>query len=1360
MSGLVLVSTHLSSVSPSSNATTLQIQTSRNKTPLPPAPKESDPPPEHASYASVLRTDATGTLLLRVLHGDLIVELVSLTTDIAPIRFVFPSPILPHPAIFVWNANQLHLLAVTTSGSFYRVVLSLEDSTNLWKHHIDRFTYHEYEIETIQGEIQGVAQMQSPHSVAIGLQNGSVLRIEATESVVSSPTEDSWSETVFQHGSFLTTITSFLHSTSSQAAEIISIASHPWPSDLGHVWTLSRDRTLRLWKAKIGCVTSKSLMPTGDLPAASSPLLPSFLDTPNQRLLHVFSSDDDTVYVIVYLPTLATSSGGSFRLFRTSHDQLHDEGTIECSPNSAHCHLQDFRVIGSSLCVLWDRQGQSMAERSTINLDESTNGQPIHPQWYTATYAHEPELTPAYLEELLLSPGSLTEKFFEAIMRPGTFSPLTLRTAIDQYTTACLSLPGPTPPQLTTSYATLGEQITAVVGCTVNLVRDPKSGTLQHGNYWNALKRDWEGFIARCREVERSARWPLVLGEHDKGEIIIVERERVGLMTQEDLSLSLRRTLSEGKRLEGAHHVLLDLLWTIWAKLDPQSRLNLESWIVDSIQQENAFAWADLIQDQVERGSFVDDLDEGFNSWVFGRLQAVQDFTTAVRTVLDVVSEFDAAVKPEMEDESIPLYRPYSDWSTALMAEYTRTTVQARYEFCLSLISLLFLLADDLSQWDPSLLAEIFAVFRGIAMLRYVSRQPAAEPIPVKHTEDATGADEVIARMREMQVSRSRALVHPTRSLVHRLIAQDSKGSDIRPAVHRFCTELGLFEASSTSHATKFDVLLCERLRLLKCYTVAHDILSWLPRTPGIVYVLSRLFLDMGRADDASYLLEKIAGCFGPQSGVSLEDVDSLREVLPNGDLFDSDHTFYCHAASLFSEHSFVQSEVLFTKLALSTAPSNMDTSALWLTVMKGYVDLRLYDDAYGALMACPYEKLNRDCVTQLIYRMCEDDAIDKLVTLNFGILADEVEDALSFKARNVDPRVRPYYSKILYTWYVSRGDYRNAASSMYLRARKLHAALSDPAIFGAFALEQLEAYSVAINALSLVDPNSTWISLPVQADSPTDGQSRKRRRIIKHIPDDKFTIGTYDVEIVDIKDIQHDHALLSAQLDVIRQDPSLLSAGEFLLPPPAIVTRMAQANQFNTALATARSLDVDMSDLFSSLTRQCIRLDRRPESVLQEDTTDWLLTDHVSSWTGSPAERGWRHLRQSLERHDSADTDFKYSKVVLETVLSYDKASSAPPWLIRSLEDNCHEHLIRTYLRFENIGDAVQSALTLILKVDSRLGRESKLQASMSWLPYSLIDQVVAAAESQLRTLPKLAELKTATASRVQRMQRMSKLS
>jgi len=57
---------------------------------------------------------------------------------------------------------------------------------------------------------------------------------------------------------------------------------------------------------------------------------------------------------------------------------------------------------------------------------------------------------------------------------------------------------------------------------------------------------------------------------------------------------------------------------------------------------------------------------------------------------------------------------------------------------------------------------------------------------------------------------------------------------------------------------------------------------------------------------------------------------------------------------------------------------------------------------------------------------MCEGNAVETLMTFDFTGIASDVEAALAFKARNADPRSQPSYSRILYAWYIRRGDYRN----------------------------------------------------------------------------------------------------------------------------------------------------------------------------------------------------------------------------------------------------------------------------------------------------------------------------------------------
>ena len=129
--------------------------------------------------------------------------------------------------------------------------------------------------------------------------------------------------------------------------------------------------------------------------------------------------------------------------------------------------------------------------------------------------------------------------------------------------------------------------------------------------------------------------------------------------------------------------------------------------------------------------------------------------------------------------------------------------------------------------------------------------------------------------------------------------------------------------------------------------------------------------------------------------------------------------------------------------MAIQVAPADADTSPLWNVVAKGLTELGLYDDAYASVMATPFEKQlvvnpcnntssihhlrrKRDCASQFAIHMCEENAVDKLMSFDFSGIASEVEAALAFKARNADPRSRPCYSRILYTWYIRRGDYRN----------------------------------------------------------------------------------------------------------------------------------------------------------------------------------------------------------------------------------------------------------------------------------------------------------------------------------------------
>ncbi|KZT26905.1 hypothetical protein NEOLEDRAFT_1111428 [Neolentinus lepideus HHB14362 ss-1] len=1334
MDGAVLEATQLSSLSLASRLTYRYVDTTRRNIPLPPSPEDKDAPIEHAIYSTVLHSSWTGPILLRVLNDRVSIELVSLTLDIPPIRFVFPATIASAPGIFLWEAETLHVIAVTKVGALFHLIIPAYDDELLWDVDFQANWYREHHIHSAGGSIEGLVHVHGPHTVVIALANGDLLRMEADTRAEESG-EDHWSETIFHHGSFLSSLTSYIPTLSSNpanAAQIVSAASYPYPTDIGWIWTLSRDRTLRLWTATAGCTSTKVISSAtqgrSSTPMSESSPSPSksssLLEAEPRNLLRVFTLGDDMdiIFVLAFVPTPAsTSSGGTFHVFKTEDDQLQPLSPISCSSASVHCHLQDFVVVGYTLYTLWDRQGRSYVE--WYELAESAQSLEVDDvHWKTASYAREVELTPAYLDELLYSHGSLTDKCFEAVMRPGMFSMLTLKTALRQYSDACLSLPGTPPPQLQTSYATLGENIAAVVGCTVNLTRDAQTGALQYDKYWAALRRDWEGFIARCREIERSARWPLAMGVDRSGGIVFVERERAGSVVREDAALTRQRMLSSSLPLE-PQYLILDVAWTLRTHLSPETLRNAEDRLTEIQQLESNFSYLDVIvQDNLD---IV--VDEGLDSWIKARLLGQgKHLESLFRQSLDIVTQRQSIVKREEEEVELAvsleqgLRQSRSVWQRSLAASYVTDTVNARYELCLALLIILWYLRDNLRDDHADVVDELLVAFRGLAMLRHVVRQPAGELRGTRGTAADGSADEMIARMHNMRMTENVDGFAPVYSLVDRLLANSGDSFELPRSAHKFLGDSGLLDASSMTVTSAGEARFCDRLRELGYSQFALDLMAWLPRSSPLTYVRAKLWLTIGRFDDAARLFESLAGSY---EGLPEEDCGRVDVVAPAGALI-SQYNFYLHVAGLFRAAHVTSCEIAFSQLAISVAPPSTDLQELWYTIIKGYTDLAQYEDAYSALISTPYEKLKRDCVSDLVFRMCEDYAVEKLMTFNFAAFADEVEGALSFKARNGDPMTRPFYSSILHTWFIRRGDYRNAALTMYQRGRRL---AEHPAYWNDLP-RQLEAYLTAMNALSLVDPKNAWFVMPVVSDS--DDEPWKRRRLSKHIPEDKYAVGKRDSEIVELADIRYDYALLSARLELMRLDPEAGSVTDHLLSPSSIVMRLAQANRFITAMSLARSLHVDMSDLFSLVTRQCLRLSYDPDMVIQEDTSDWLLTDNVKSWSGTPAERAWRYVRESIQRHDSHETDFKYSKVVFETIL--DRESMPPPWLVGILEENHHEWLIRTCLRYETFELMLQYTLSFIRKNDASLPQNTPKNAMATWLPYNLIDQVLEVCESQ----------------------------
>jgi nuclear pore complex protein Nup160 len=179
MANYFLVSSHISSLC-STPASTVVVETAQQNAPLPSGMQDNDLPIDHATCSFVLTTPQAGTILLRVIHGGLIAELMSLSTLVPSIRLVFPAAVLPTPSLFLWEDSELHLLLVTEIGSLYRIAIPI-DGLNLWQGQIKNIWPREYSIRNLPVEQvkECMVHVQGTHCVAVSLPNGVLLRLEA-----------------------------------------------------------------------------------------------------------------------------------------------------------------------------------------------------------------------------------------------------------------------------------------------------------------------------------------------------------------------------------------------------------------------------------------------------------------------------------------------------------------------------------------------------------------------------------------------------------------------------------------------------------------------------------------------------------------------------------------------------------------------------------------------------------------------------------------------------------------------------------------------------------------------------------------------------------------------------------------------------------------------------------------------------------------------------------------------------------------------------------------------------------------------------------------------------------------------------
>ncbi|KAI8925744.1 hypothetical protein BC831DRAFT_459580 [Entophlyctis helioformis] len=499
-----------------------------------------------------------------------------------------------------------------------------------------------------------------------------------------------------------------------------------------------------------------------------------------------------------------------------------------------------------------------------------------------------------------------------------------------------------------------------------------------------------------------------------------------------------------------------------------------------------------------------------------------------------------------------------------------------------------------------------------------------------------------------------------------------------------------------------------------------------------------------------------------------------LGLVLPPETLLAGSAEYYRHIMDLFFEHNVLDMTVRFARLAMGQIPQDKWTQrlaevrSLNKIIFSCCVDLADFDGAYDAILANPDpNSAARLSAHNDLHLLCSK--------FTFGSLSDEVERTLEFKARTGVLSLMsnaPNYHRICYTYYIYRGDYRSASLSMYALACKLATQPLPPIQKRAERAQIPQSLLAALNGLSLLDAEHAWIAVPESIASALGQQQRGVDAVIPAAEDEDSAMYQADdsdgddldsvpragagsghsVRIVEVDDIRKAYHLALAKLQLHERFPDIVQSAALLEAGDAL-SMYCQAGLFDAALSFVAVLGLDPARVFTaavdrlalpslSLAGLAAKADAFGGSAaddLDDDEAVAYLTaggDNTvpsgSGGSGVPASASasgkWIRLKPLLDRYDGRHTGFQHHLAVVDAILSQNRLESLPRWLTLPFETYHSDELVRLYLRHDRILDAAKLADQYIRESTNALPVQIRASTGGRWVSVSTIEHVLRA--------------------------------
>ncbi|WVN88766.1 uncharacterized protein L203_103979 [Cryptococcus depauperatus CBS 7841] len=819
------------------------------------------------------------------------------------------------------------------------------------------------------------------------------------------------------------------------------------------------------------------------------------------------------------------------------------------------------------------------------------NDPPLLSGWQPVTSLNDTASYDATYFDKLLSSSSLSHEeptdnrdiaavFLDHLFHPGRFSTLTLRTALDEYIYKNSRNDDRDWTHLSSPSSTLYKRYSDIIGHYTQIQYDTETGAPLIDAFRKEQKLEWLGVWSTVRDLDRQSRWPATTCKI-KQTFYILSREGFAVPVLLDQASVVYRIGKSEINIDEFVALQEHSLRGLYPELgEPAARVNTAAIAISGNYLVNLLKMQDISETQDESeplqgtllDAFVKHVDDSLSDGlqmppeIFAGviredfLEAnltqddkvyVSDLLSRTSSIIGALEQCISILENTLTSTISPVFEElsFSGLGNALISSVVVQIVEARHVLAQNiLLTVMFYLSecgisdeDDKSEVFISVIARALVGYHRYRVLRWLVSQSGYEAVGKSQVAKEDKASRIkrkygeenmtslpFRRDEEIGVDSDEYLTDY--SLLHSLLAKQipqcvpEEESVSLPSLValKILNQINILTHGQVDLAARApDVILGQHI-LNDGHPYLAGVYSCLyPLSPGMAYLRGRACLENDDIDDAVTYLQKAAS--GVKDG-------SLASILPSTTGPNGLCMYYTKISDAFKTKEIHEAVAQFGSMAIEAAKQDgPNMRDLWTRVFMANLDMGFFEEAYSTFTNMPFLDMKRDYLGQLISEMCEHDEIGRFNSLGFVNYQKNVEDVLRFKARHSDPLRTPNYYKVLYSWQITRGNYRSAGEIMYLQGRR-YAENTDKSLGCETSVLRARSYLAAINALSLLEKKDAWISVTI-TNRPVKPVPVAKRRKTSYIPEEEFTEGKKNVDIVTLEDIKMEYTLVLSQL-------------------------------------------------------------------------------------------------------------------------------------------------------------------------------------------------------------------------------------